>query len=72
MIHIINEINFGNLSDYDIYGTPKSYEEIRESEILEKLSKNFPNDHKKQLTKLCSEFYDIFGLVSETITTSKY
>jgi len=65
-----SQVEFENLSDYDIIELPKS--SSKQSEIVKRLSKNFPEDQKDQLTQLCTEFSDIFGIESEAISTNNF
>ena len=64
------QISYENLCDYDIIDLSKF--NSRETEILQRLSKNFPERHKEKLTNLCKEFSDIFGLESEKLTTNNF
>jgi len=65
-----SDVLFENLSDYDIIDLSKL--NSKKPEILKRLSKNFPKDHKHQLTQLCTEFSDIFGIESEAISTNNF
>ena len=65
----VNKVKYENLSDYNIHNTnPKN----RSEKVLSKLKKNFPEQFKKQLTELCTEYSDVFGLETEPISTNNF
>lgn len=60
-----------NLSDYNIFAS-KNLEEVHKEKVLDKLSKNFPQFVKSELTDLCSEFNDVFALETEQISYNNF
>lgn len=65
------QISTEDLNDYEII-TNNHNEKQRKSKILQILKSNFPNRFKNTLIDLCSEFSDIFGLETETITANNF
>lgn len=55
------------LSDYTILD-PSKYKASNRNIVFEKLKKNFPDYAPKELTKLCTEFLDIFALETDQIS----
>ena len=68
----ITNIKTENLENYDIYSKQTIKHKNRKNKILEKLSANFPNEFKNELTTLCTNYVDIFGLEEETISTNNF
>lgn len=60
-----------DINDYEIITTTKG-KKNRKSEILKILKNKFPKRFENTLTNLCSEFSDIFGLETETVTTNNF
>lgn len=60
-----------SLSNYDLYDTPKSNVSVR-TEILQKLQRNFPKFAYDDLTKLCSDYLDVFALESDPATFNNF
>jgi len=65
----VNKIQYENLKDYDIHNTDTGN---RSEQILSKLKKNFPDQFKNQLTELCTQYSDVFGLETEPISTNNF
>lgn len=59
------------LDNYNVYDTP-SVQKDRTTEILGKLQKNFPSLHHNILTKLCSEYSDVFALDTDEVTFNNF
>jgi len=59
------------LSDYEIL-SDLSKNSIRAQTVMEKLTKNFPEFVKPELTQLCSKYVDIFALESDKISTNNF
>ena len=67
------ELKTENLEDYDVLSSKYDTQFTeRKKQIQEKLSKNVPNQFKTELTTLCSNYADIFGLETETISTNNF
>ena len=54
------KIKLENLDNYQLYNV-ENRKHDRSKNVLEKLSKNFPNQFKETVTCLCSDYSDIFG-----------
>lgn len=63
------KIKCESMKDYDIFTTPVE-KENRTDEILKQL--RFPKQFNNELTKLCTEFSDIFGLETEPISANNF
>jgi len=59
-----------SLDDYDVYNANIENSAQRTSEVLKLLK--FPSLFKSDLTKLCTEYSDIFGLETETISANNF
>ena len=66
-----NLIQTENLNNYEVHKVDSDGTN-RKEKVLKHLSKNFPKLFKPQLTNICSEFSDIFGLESETISSNNF
>jgi len=64
-----NNLAYESLLNYDVV---KTYLENREKSLLSQLSKNFPPQFKSQLSSLCTQYNDIFGLETEPIGTNNF
>jgi len=65
----LNTLKIEPLDDYDIIKYNKN---VTKEEILEKLNKNFPPQFKEILNELCTQYTDIFGKESESISTNNF
>jgi len=64
-----NNLAHESLSNYEVV---KTNLENREESVLSQLSKNFPPQFKSQLSSLCTQYSDIFGLDTEPISTNNF
>jgi len=64
-----NNLAYESLSNCDVV---KTNLENREKSVLSQLSKNFPPQFKSQLSSLCTQYNDIFGLETEPISTNNF
>jgi len=65
----IKNIYHEPLSNYEIVKTDL---EARQKIVLSQLAKNFPPQFNEQLTALCTQYSDVFGLETESITTNNF
>lgn len=65
----LNNLKYEPLSNYDVVHTNQIN---RTKRVLNELEKNFPPQFKNQLTELCTEYSDVFGLETEAITTNNF
>lgn len=65
------KIKTENIANYNIHYL-KNTQTKNQTEILQKLSKNFPLFAKEKLTTLCTEFIDIFSLETDKITSNNF
>jgi len=65
----INKLNYESLSNYDVVQSSK---ENREKSLLSQLSKNFPPQFRTQLSTLCTQYSDVFGLETESLSTNHF
>ena len=68
----IDEIKTENISEYDIIEGNFTNDQSRKTEVLKILQKHFPTQFKNTLFNLCSDYSDIFGLETETISTNNF
>jgi len=64
-----DNLTYEPLSNYDVVNTNP---DNRKKSVLSQLSKNFPTQFKSQLSSLCTQYSDIFGLETESITTNNF
>jgi len=64
-----NNLAYESLSNYDVVNTTL---ENREKSVLYQLSNNFPPQFKSQLSSLCTQYNDIFGLETEPKSTNNF
>ena len=67
-----DNIQTENVSDYEIIIQNSNKREEKDSKVISLLKKNFAEHFKTTLTKLCTEFSDIFGLETEAISTNNF
>jgi len=65
----INKLNYESLSNYDVVQSSK---ENREKSVLSQVSKNFPPQFRTQLSTLCTQYSDVFGLETESLSTNNF
>ena len=67
-----DNIQTENISDYEIIIQNSNKRKERDSKVINLLKKNFPEQFKPMLTKLCTKYNDIFGLETEAKSTCKF
>lgn len=65
------KINTENLEDYIIYNL-NEYENTHRDKIIEKIKNNCPPFANTNLTKLCTDFSDVFALDSDKVTVNNF
>jgi len=65
----INKLNYESLSSYEAVQTNK---ENIEKSVLSQLSKNFPPQFRTKISTLCTQYSDILGLETESLSTNNF
>lgn len=63
------QVKFESIRDYELIKDNIKYP-TRSSEVLSKLK--FPDQFKAQLTELCTQYCDVFGLETEAISSNNF